>query len=424
MPLPPSTSTRRLACAVLSLSALALAGCSESSNPVMPPALPPLSRVVISLGADTLVTADTLNVGQQHMFSATVRDTGNAIVNTTVGWLSTNSAVFTVNASGAVVGRGEGGAWLIASAGDKKDSVAILVKPAITGWVVQTTSSARRLNGVFFQSDGANGVAVGDGGEVLTTSNAGNTWTRRTSNTSMNLYAVWFPTPSVGWAVGASGMMIVTTNGGMTWSTRPSGTFDNLMGVTFATPDTGWAVGSGGAILNTVDGGVSWTKTAPVATLLEAVSFSDTRHGWVVGDNGVILGTSDRGLTWTQVLPAVTTQALNGVWTRGTDLARAVGAAGVAPRTIDNGGTEEWELRNAGASFQLEDVVFPTDLRGFAVGQNGTGAVLRSDDGGATWTPQVAPVGTPLRDVFFVDAFRGWAVGDNGRILHTATGGD
>src|SRR5580765_3104574 len=355
----PSIRARTLSCLALGICLLPALGCSTNSNPAAPVMLPPLSRVVISLASDTTVTADTLQIAQSHTFAATVRDTGNAIVNTTVGWSSTNLNVFTVSSSGVAVGHGEGGAWLIAAVADKRDSVAILVLPGLTGWVVQTSNSSRRLNGIFMQPDGANGVVVGDGGEILTTADAGVHWTRRVSSTSFNLNAVWFATPDTGWAVGNGGTEVRTTKGGTSWKSTPSGFSDNLFDVTFATPDTGWAVGSGGSILRTFNGGTSWQKQAPTAGVLNSVSFSDTRHGWAVGDLGVIFGTIDRGLSWTLVSPAVTALSLKGVSTRGTFLARAVGAQGAAPRTFDNTGTEDWELRNAGASNQLEDVMFP-----------------------------------------------------------------
>jgi photosystem II stability/assembly factor-like uncharacterized protein len=270
----------------------------------------------------------------------------------------------------------------------ERDSVAILVLPGTTGWVAQTSNSSRRLNGVFMQPDGAHGVVVGDAGEILTTSDAGAHWTRRVSSTSFNLNAVWFATSSIGWAVGNGGTVLSTTNGGTSWTSTPPGFSDNLFDVTFATPDTGWAVGSGGTILRTFNGGTSWQKQSPTAGVLNSVSFSDTRNGWAVGDLGVIFGTIDRGLSWTLVSPAITAQSLKGVSTRGTFLARAVGSQGVAPRTFDNTGTEDWELRSAGASNQLEGVMFPTDQRGFAAGTNGTGTVLRSDDSGISWGVQ------------------------------------
>lgn len=403
---------------------LALAGC-ESSPTAPVPALPPLSRVVISFAGDTTVTHDTLTIGSSATYAATIRDTGNAVVSAAVQWTSSDPQVFSViRATGVVTARGEGVAWLIVTVGGVSDSVAILVLPAARGWLQQVSNSSRTLNDVFFRPDGRLGCVVGDAGEILTTPDAGATWTRRASNTAFNLHGVWFTSASTGFAVGNSGTILRTTNGGINWSLVPSGAGENLRDVFFAHPDTGWAVGTAGAILRTVDGGASWQKQNPTAVTLHGVAFSEPRYGWAVGDNGTIVGTEDRGLTWNVLNPAITAQSLRGIATRGRLLNWAVGQQGVTPRTVDSGGAPVWELQNAGASNELEGVAFVSDLTGYACGSNGSGAVLRTDDGGVSWTPQTVPNGTPLRDVFFVDALRGWVVGENGRILHTASGGE
>ena len=217
-------------------------------------------------------------------------------------------------------------------------------------------------------------------------------------------------------------MAVHTTNGGTTWTPLPTGASENLRDVYFAYPDTGWAVGNAGAILRTVDWGASWAKQNATPSPLYAVSFAGTRNGWAVGDNGAILGTTDRGVTWTAE-PSVTSQSLRGVVRRSQFVAFAAGQQGVVPRTIDVLSVPTWELNNTGASNQLEDVFFTSDATGYAVGFNGTGIVLRTDDAGLNWSSQSMPVSTTLHGVYFVDALRGWAVGDGGRILHTGTGG-
>jgi hypothetical protein len=82
-----------------------------------------------------------------------------------------------------------------------------------------------------------------------------------------------------------------------------------------------------------------------------------------------------------------------------------------------------WTLASAGASKQLYGVSFGDDMVGYAVGIDGTGAVLRSDNGGGSWQVQTSNSQFRLNDVFFIDAQRGWAVGNNGTIIHTARGG-
>lgn len=408
----------------LALAAVLLGGCG-SKSPTAPPApLPPLSRIVIALAGDTLVARDTLAVGQHVNFNATVYDTGNAVVATAVSWQSTATGVVTVTSAGAVAAVGEGVATVIAQVAGVRDSVGFLVLPAAGGWIVQTTNSSRTLNGVYVQPDGRTGVAVGDGGELLRTTNAGATWTRIASNTLFNLNAAWFTTATEGWVVGGNGTILKTTDAGVSWNPVTSFTGDALFDVWFATPDTGWAVGANGTILRTFDRGASWQKQNPTAFALRSVAFAGTRRGWAVGDNGTIVGTTDRGLTWNVVNPAVTGLALRAVARLGVLEAWAAGAAGAAPRTVDaGGGVPGWELRNAGASNSLHGLWFADASTGWACGENGTGIVLRTDDAGLAWTPQTVPSGTTLRDVFFLDELRGWVVGENGRVLHTGTGG-
>jgi photosystem II stability/assembly factor-like uncharacterized protein len=409
---------RTLAAALAGALAAGLAGCE--SNPMKPRDLvPPLDS--LSVAPDDT----TLTVGQSATFVATAIDTGGTpVAPGLLTWTSGDRGVFTVTTSGLVVARGEGTARLVVSGGGRADTAWVTVLPTRTGWFTQVSGTANTLNGVFVQPDGRRVWAVGNGGRIVRTTDAGEHWSTQVSNTAFNLNAVWFTSDLEGWAVGNNGTLLRTVNAGAQWVPRTSGTSDNLMDVCFATPDTGWAVGTNGTVLRTFDRGTTWQKSNPTASALHGVSFAGTRLGWAVGDNGTIVGTTDRGLSWDVVTPSITSQALRGVWRRSTLVAVAAGAQGVTPRTVDGGGgVPQWVLANAGAANGLEGVCFPSDLTGYAVGYNGTGLVLRSDDGGASWSPQAVGTGFRLNDVHFIDATRGWAVGESGVIVHTATGG-
>lgn len=397
------------------LALVALAGCGKSTT--IAPVLPPLKRVVVS------PTTDTLQVGNSGQFAATAYDsTDRAVSGVPFTWTSGNPAVFTVTGSGRAQGVSEGTAMLFVEAGGRSDSATVAVYPD-TGWFTQTSNTVASLNGVFFQPDGRHGWAVGDGGTVLTTADAGVTWTPRIA-VAFNLNAVWFTSPLEGWVVGGNGTVLSTTDGGANWNPVSGvGASENLLDVWFATPDTGWVVGANGVVLRTFDRGVSWARLQPTGSTLNGVSFAGTRDGWAVGDGGVILGTHDRGLTWFVVQPSVTAQALKAVWRRSVSAAFAAGNQGAMPRTVVTPDSVAWELKSVGAAYQLEGIHFPTDAIGYAVGYNGAGAVLRSDDGGATWESQVARTGNRLNDVFFIDPLHGWAVGNGGTIVHTARGG-
>ena len=403
--------------ALLTLAALALAGCGRTSV-IAPVPMPPLSSVTVSPKSDTLTT------GQTATITATARDTLGALVgNATFAWTSSNPAVASVTGAGAVRANAEGIASIIASAGGKSDTATIVVIVR-RGWYLQTSNTSNDLNAVFFQGDHRSGWAVGAGGRIVSTIDAGNTWSLQVSNTLFNLNGVWFTSASEGWAVGAGGAVLHTLNAGSTWSAITSNASENLLDVWFASRDTGWVVGAQGLILRTFDRGQSWQRAQPTAFDLLSVSFSGSRDGWAVGNGGVIVGTHDRGLTWFVVQPSVTSQALRAVWRRSVSDAWAAGQTGATPRTAVTPDSVAWELRNAGALNDFDGLCYPTSVIGYAVGFNGSvGIALRTDDGGLTWQSQATNTQFRLKDVFFVDDRAGWAVGRNGTILHTSTGG-
>jgi len=414
----PPRRARSLGYGVLTaaLFAATLVGCS-SKTITQPVVTTPLSSLTID------VQVDTLGFGESKTFTVTAIDTGGTTVNINPAWSSTNTGVFTVSATGRVSAQGEGTATLVAQAGGQIDGATITVLPG-RGWIVQTSTLGTNLNGVHFRPDGRRGWAVGAGGRIVATQDAGFTWDLQTSNTTQDLNSVWFVTSSEGWAVGANGTVRHTVNGGATWAIVVTGVAsENLFDVVFTHPDTGFVVGAIGVVLRTVNGGLTWTRKNPVSLNLNSVSFATTRDGWAVGDNGVIIGTHDAGASWFTVIPAVTSQSLHSVWRRSESTAWAAGNLGVVPRTVAGPDSTAWTLGSAGASKQLYGVCFPEDVIGYAVGVDGTGAILRTDDGGGSWQTQTANSQFQLNDVFFIDAQRGWAVGNNGTILHTAHGG-
>ena len=92
---------------------------------------------------------------------------------------------------------------------------------------------------------------------------AGSSWTSSVvSGTSAWLRSVFFIDHDIGIAVGDSGTILRTTNGGATWVARTSGTTEDLHAVSFADPDTGIAVGDEAAILRTTDGGRTWVMVS------------------------------------------------------------------------------------------------------------------------------------------------------------------
>ena len=402
--------------AALALAVLLAAGCDTSPSA---PGVPRSDADSLALSPDSA----TVRVGTTVVFTVAAFDSAGSPIVANLSFSVSDPLVCTVDASGRVTGESEGVATLTVTSGAARDTAVVTVNAAARGWFVQTSGVSANLNGVFFQPDGRDGWAVGDGGRILHTANGGALWSPQASGTTSTLESVWFTGSLGGWAVGRNGLVLRTVNGGTTWSRVLNvGAAENLNGVRFATSDTGWVAGGSGVILRTFDAGATWQRVVRSVLDLNALAFSDARNGWAVGDGGVILGTHDAGRSWYTV-PSVTGLALRDVSWFSSARANAVGAAGAAPRAVAAADSASWVVGNVGAAFDLHAVAFVDDLVGFAVGYNAGGAALRSTDGGVSWSPQTSNTPSRLRDVFFIDAERGWAVGENGVIVHTVTGG-
>ncbi len=407
---------RPLAAVALLAAATWLAGCSRSTQPVV--VIPTLSSVTISPKADSLA------VGQSAQFTATALDTGGHVVNVAFAWQSLTPSVASVSGSGLVTANGQGVVRIVATAGSRSDTALVFVTGPVAAWVVQPSGTVKNLYGVFFQPDGLTGVVVGDGGTVLTTSDAGASWAIRPGGTTSDLRSVWFTSRTVGWAVGTGGVLMTTTDGGASWTRQTSiNAVNELTCVRFADALHGWVVGAGGLIASTTDGGATWSTVFPTTWALHAVSFAGTLDGWAVGANGTALGTHDGGASWYLVPLGVTAQTLHGVWRANAQTAIAVGTQGTVARSYATTDSLAWAVGSTGAVQLLEAVHMVDASHGWAAGSDPNALVLATADGGQSWTPQHPGVSQALHGVYFTDSMTGWVVGSGGRILHTASGG-
>jgi photosystem II stability/assembly factor-like uncharacterized protein len=170
------------------------------------------------------------------------------------------------------------------------------------------------------------------------------------------LSCLFFPDDSTGYAVGFGGAILKTTDAGVNWIPQNTGINNPLTSVHFADNNTGYAVGHtnypeyNGVILKTTDGGLNWVVSKScVDTSFNSVCFVNENKGYVVGYNGVILTTSDGGATWT-VQNSGTTNNLTAVCFPGPETGYIIGDGGIILKTTNGGtpvGTEN-ELKNSG----------------------------------------------------------------------------
>lgn len=429
----PSLVRRAAAAAMLLVppAALLLAGCDHVHHTTQPGQVPPLRAVVLLSPKH-----DTLAIGAHVQLIAVGVDSasGDTLANLALTWTSRDPSVATVSTSGVVTGVSEGNVRIVVSGSGKADSAFLFVAPAQAGWItILNVPAIEDLHGVFFLSSGRTGWAVGNGGVVMKSSDAGANWSRQVI-TTFNLEAVWFA-GATGYAVGGNGQVFQSTDLGAHWSqlTVPNGVVGHVLrDVVALDANHVWIVGDGGILFGTANGGGTWNVISTgTVTNLNGIAFSGS-NAWVVGDQGTILGTRDSGASWYRV-PASdvpTASRLSGVARHSQPAALdgtgaiAVGPNGVVLRAATTQDSLAWALANAGTLHQLNAVAWPLGSTAYTAGSNsGQGEVLRTDDGGITWTHQDPHAGVPLNDVWFVDQLRGWAVGNGGVIRHTATGG-
>jgi photosystem II stability/assembly factor-like uncharacterized protein len=330
-------------------------------------------------------------------------------------------------------------------------------RPPVTSWEhIGTNNKCIRF------VDRNTGWAVGSAGTIMRSDDAGVTWQRQQSPTSLDLTSLCFVDKDHGWIAGSRGLILVTTNGGSSWTQQESGTGNWLASIWFSDSQRGWVAGENGTILLTNDGGKKWRLAEThVDTTLMALTFVSPLLGWAAGGYGTILVTDDAGESWHRQANPLNT-ALQSIWMVDEKIGCAVGKAGIALTTSDGG--QHWEPRVTGTTDTLNGVCFADRQHGWACGENGR--LISSSDGGKSWTQMatgtdeylysvhVLPdrsrgwiaggygivklmdataegiwkdVGgastTTLRATSFIDANFGWAVGTNGSILKTIDGG-
>lgn len=131
--------------------------------------------------------------------------------------------------------------------------------------------------------------------------NAQSTWFPLQSGTDKTLYGVDFFNENTGIAVGNKGIILKTTDGGATWEQKDAGVGVALNSVSFIDKYHAIIVGNGGLMLKTEDGGNTWTQEY-IQNISEAdllsIDMEPSGKGIVCGRYMTILTTQDMGTTW------------------------------------------------------------------------------------------------------------------------------
>lgn len=259
---------------------------------------------------------------------------------------------------------------------------------------------------------------------LITLSNASIAqWVRQTSGTEAILNAVAFANLNTGIAVGESGVMLKTTNKGVTWVPLASPTPAYLSSACFVNENTGWIAGEGGSIYKTINRGENWvSQTFPEPYYISDIYFLNENTGTAVGNFGFIIKTTNGGNSWFQQ-NREPGQHLNGVFFINENTGWCAGGNGKNVGTIlkTTDGGDNWFNQASGTSEALYKVYFSDENTGTMVGS--AGEIIRTTNGGNTWTHQVSNTSTYLLNLYFSDNSNGIIVGFGGIVLRTTNGG-
>lgn len=298
------------------------------------------------------------------------------------------------------------------------------------GWFEQASGTTANLNSVFFVNNNI-GWAVGEEGTIIHTTDGGNSWNSQTSNTNSNLISVRFTDDSTGYInvwVMQEGQILKTTNSGETWVLLnvPSGPSY------FLTDNIGWIFhGQTPAhFIKTTDGGLSWdtlhTWEPYAGFYVGEIYFVNENFGFISGSwEGVPphpanLRTIDGGKNWNwagfsgEYISFSFIDDSKG-WRSGMLALPQLG--GFIAKTFDAG--ESWIEQFTGL-YSFKDVFFINDNYGWTVEGD---LIWCTINGGEEWDMQSTETVDFWWSVYFTDEFNGWVVGENGKILHTFSGG-
>ena len=141
---------------------------------------------------------------------------------------------------------------------------------------------------------------------MLHTTDGGMTWaTQFGANPYPYYYPIWsidFGDATHGVAVGNGGFILNTANAGASWDVRLNGSASFALDLKVLDANHLWTSNNAGEITWTTDGGNRW-NLARVDNFtnnneMRAIDFIDTQNGWVGGGFGSLHQSTDGGRTW------------------------------------------------------------------------------------------------------------------------------
>jgi len=251
-------------------------------------------------------------------------------------------------------------------------------------------------------------------------------WSFQNSNTNEDILSISFADGKHGWACTAGGNLLATSDGGETWTANK--VCDKKLTSVFAIDKkTIWTAGVDGALYSSMEGSSSMKEhiLEKDVDFLDIV-FWDDDNGLLVGNRldrdsiviGVVYHTTTGGAEWSEIY--VDIDSITNVTTLGKELGW-IATTGHIWTTSDHGAN--WDDNQLGDMITINAMYFDTYSSGFLVGDSGT--YYTSSDFGWSWNKRGGEFpSNKLNDIIFFDRFGGFIVGEKGLIMITGDSGE
>ena len=273
-------------------------------------------------------------------------------------------------------------------------------------WSGLTTGTSEEVERLQVVAPSTIVISGGSGCSTRISANGGQTFTRifnvAEANCPEPVAALSFVSPQVGYLLLSNGSLEPTSDGGQTFSRRTavpstpvssSGGNSQAVAVHFSNASTGIAIvnnpsSNSSSAYATPDGGVSWTQVAlPAGARISSLRFLDASNGYAVGPS-TLLRTSDGGNTWT-ARPIGSGNSFN-----------SIDCASVTECVLTVTPGNELVLTNDGGATQTVKTTSSSLIYGAAYAAAGQivavgagGATVVSNNGGSTFTTASSDVG-------------------------------
>ena len=311
-------------------------------------------------------------------------------------------------------------------------SFLLLPSVSVAQFQIMNSGSNKALEDVFF-IDKNIGVAVGDSGTIVRSTDGGLNWTTVMSVDTVSFKKVGFFDSQHGVAVGND--IYSTNNSGLTWTLRyeGSGNFNHTGDLEILNDSICLASNNQVALIRSTDKGHTWDTlfTNNTGYTFQSMSFINDTVGFASSAIGPphisILKTTNGGISWDTLMsssPWNNTVLEDMVFINDQVGFQTGWYNGHFIKTSDGGGSWNGPAVDSNISIQLIDMDIHADRPNSYYACGWYGEILKSNDGGNNWQRIDHKITTnTLRGIYFINDTLGWVVGTNGLILRTINGG-